>query len=300
VRLFPQLVDTGRAAGFFKLQRHPRIGGCGDWEMDGSVGSHSAAFYEPYADTGQTAPCYFEQAEADEIVGRAVALGCQTSAHAIGTAAIDRYLASLCKAIDAQPSAEKDADSRTAARPLHRIDHFEFPSPEAVRTVCERGDIAVTVQPGYPWVDTRYIRCYEQYLPAKLVRLEAPLKTLAEAGVCVCGSSDSPVQDIDPFAQMLGMVEPLFDDQRLTPYEALQTYTINPARMLGEQDRLGTLECGKQASFFLTDRDLLGLDGSALAGVQAQQTWVDGRRLEERSGSLRELLALLLKRPQAL
>jgi predicted amidohydrolase YtcJ len=184
--------------------------------------------------------------------------------------------------------------------PLHRIDHFEFPSAAAIQTVCERGDIAVTVQPGYAWVDQRYIKSYEYYLPAQVVQREVPLKMLLDAKVCVCGSSDAPVQDIDPFMQMLGMVEPLVDEQKLTVYEALQTYTINPARMLGEQDKLGTLACGKQASFFVTQDDLLDLKGSALAGARAQETWVDGRRLTQQKGSLHELLALLLKRPQSI
>jgi imidazolonepropionase-like amidohydrolase len=42
-----------------------------------------------------------------------------------------------------------------------------------------------------------------------------------------------------------------------TPMEALQTATLNPARFLGMQDRLGTIEKGKLADMVLLDANPL-------------------------------------------
>ncbi len=75
-------------------------------------------------------------------------------------------------------------------------------------------------------------------------------------GVCVCGSSDSPVQSVNSYEHMLGMVDFYLKDRSITPYEALKTYTVNPAKMLGEPNT-GTLQRGNDADFFVCDRDIL-------------------------------------------
>ena len=49
----------------------------------------------------------------------------------------------------------------------------------------------------------------------------------------------------------------LFAKAGFTPREALQTATLNPARFLGEEDRLGTVESGKLADLALLDRNPL-------------------------------------------
>lgn len=84
-------------------------------------------------------------------------------------------------------------------------------------------------------MDKRYLKSYEQFLPKEKVRQQIPLRELTEAGVCICGSSDSPVQSMNPYEQMLGMVEFYLPGQSLTPFQALRTYTAEPARMLGEE-----------------------------------------------------------------
>ena len=65
---------------------------------------------------------------------------------------------------------------------------------------------------------------------------------LYDAGVALCASSDSPVQSIDPFLQMLGMAEFSVPGQSLTNFEAMRCYTAHPARVLGEEARFGILE----------------------------------------------------------
>jgi len=61
-----------------------------------------------------------------------------------------------------------------------------------------------------------------------------------------------------------------------TPMEALQTATLNPARFLGIEDRLGTIEKGKLA-------DLVLLDANPLEDIRNTQkiagVVVDGRYL---------------------
>jgi len=281
VFLYPQYMDLERARPLWKKTRARRVGGCGEWEMDGAVGSHSAAFYGPYADTGEIAACYYPKAEVDEAVRRADAAGCQVAAHAIGEAAIDRIL-----------SAYEKLDDKT----LHRIEHFEFPTDEAVERLIALGNIALTVQPGFAWIDARYLKSYESYLPPEIAARQVPLKRLYDAGVALCASSDSPVQSIDPFLQMLGMAEFSVPGQSLSKYEAMRCYTAHPARVLGEEARFGTLELGREASFFACDRDLLTTGPEVFSGAQAACTYIRGKKLGGRSGTLPEFMSLLLRR----
>lgn len=282
VRFFPQYMNMKTAEYFWKYQKRPRIGGCGEWEMDGSVGSHSAAFYEPYTDTGQTGECYYDSEKLRTVTAEAAKHGCQISSHAIGEAAIDRIRNVL---------AELPRGS------MHRIDHFEFPSEEAVRQVC-RDRLAVTVQPGFSWLDRHYLHSYRQFLPDELIERQVPLKRLMEADVCVCGSSDSPVQSINPFQQMLGMIDFYIPEQSLTPFQALCTYTRNAAQMLGEADEIGTLETGKFANFFITENDLLEADKNSIGNFEAEALYIKGKKREKKCGKTGELISLLWKKPK--
>ncbi|MCL2853928.1 MAG: amidohydrolase family protein [Defluviitaleaceae bacterium] len=283
VYLYPQYMELEKARPLWKKSRRPRIGGCGDWEVDGAVGSHSAVFYSPYIDTGETAEYYYSQDEMDEAVARADAEGCQISVHAIGEAAIDRILESF---------------EKLGSKELHRIEHFEFPTDEAVEKLIDHGNIAITVQPGFAWIDKRYLKSYESYLPPEIAARQVPLKRIFDAGVALCATSDSPIQSLDPFVQILGMVDFSVPGQSLSNYEALRCYTANPARVLGQDNEFGVLAVGKEASFFATETDLISVDADAISGVHAVHTFIRGKKLGGKKGTVPEFLRMMLRRPQ--
>lgn len=280
VRIYFQYIDVKRAERYRKYQLHPRIGGCGDWEMDGACGAHSAAFDAPYRDTGETSPCYYTQEFIDARVREADEKGYQIASHAIGDAAICRIAAAL---------------NGTESGRFHRVEHGEFPSDEAF-SAYQSGRFAVMMQPGYAWIDKRYLHTYEQYLPDETLRL-LRFGSLIKAGVCVCGSSDSPVQELDPYLQMLGMVQFFRPEESVTPYQAFCCYTKNPARALGEEADIGTLEVGKEASFFVADRDFFTLAPHEVAAFRPRQTYDRGKPWNMRRGTLLSLLVMMLRRP---
>ena len=279
VRLFPEYMDEAKREAVNPLMGAARVGGCGKWELDGSVGSHSAAFRTPYND-GSRGELYFPTEQLEETVSSLAARGFQVSAHAIGEEAIDQLvgiygrLPEDMRAADAaHPRCPRGADDAPAPC-RHRIDHCEFPSPDAVRRICELKPF-VTVQPGYSWMDKRYLHGYEHDLPAATVAQQVPLRTLASAGVALLGSSDSPVQSVDPFLQMRGMREFYVEEQSLSAFEALCTYTVNGGRALGEKK--GLLREGYEASFFTLDDDLLTMPLSGLEGLHACELYLHGK-----------------------
>lgn len=277
VRLFPQYMDQTKLHAVLPRMAANRIGGCMKWELDGSVGSRTAAFCEPYAD-GSQGSLYFDTDELSRTIEGFASRGFMVSAHAIGDAAVDQLTGIF---------------ERVPGR--HRIDHCEFPSESAARRICELKPF-VTVQPGYAWIDKRYLHGYERYLNESQIARQIPLARFARAGVPLCGSSDAPVQSVDPFLQMRGMREFYIEEQSLSAYEALSTYTVNGAAMLGEKK--GLLREGYEASFFTCAENLLDIEPASLEGMRAQSMWLHGKRYKPLPDGLGALVRLLATKPR--
>lgn len=285
VRLYLQYTDLDRVAPYRKYMKHPRVGGCGDWEMDGASGSHSAAFRTPYIDTGETHDCYYSQEFVNDLCRRADAEGYQIASHAIGELAIERILEGL-----------NGTDSVKAGKgKLHRIEHCEF-HDDAGFDELAKCNYAVMMQPGYSWIDKRYLHTYEQVLPQD-IRDRMKFKSLYDAGIVLCGSSDSPVQDMDPYMQMLGMIQFYNEEESITPYEALRTYTVNAAKAIEEFDDYGTLEKGKIADFFTAKQDYTVLWPEEAVDFRPTATYYKGKKYIKKEGTVGELARMMLRRP---
>lgn len=280
-RLYLQYTDFDRVKPYIKYMKHPRLGGCGDWEMDGSVGSHSAAFYSPYKDTGNISQCYYTQDFVNKKVAAASERGWQLASHAIGDAAIDRIM---------------EAMNANGSSVLNRIEHIEFISDSQIDKL-DGGKYAVMMQPGYAWIDKRYLHTYSMYLPENIEK-NLKLKSISEKGVAVCASTDSPVQSMNPYLQMLGMCSFYNEKESLSNYEALKAYTVNPAKAMLESDGYGTLEKGKTASFFTSDKDILLLEPDEIADFLPCRTWYGAKPYKKKKGTAAELLAMLMRKPK--
>jgi imidazolonepropionase-like amidohydrolase len=105
------------------------------------------------------------------------------------------------------------------------------------------------------------------------------VRILMEAGVTVSLHSDNA-----QIASRMNWEAGKLLRTGLTEEQALSTVTLNAARVLAIDDRVGSLEAGKDADFVVWS-------GNPLSQfTRAEQTWVDGRRyfsLEE-DAALRE------------
>ncbi|MBQ0041021.1 MAG: amidohydrolase family protein [Clostridiales bacterium] len=281
VRLYLQYTTLDRVKPYRRYMKHLRLGGCGNWEMDGASGSHSAAFRESYIDTGETHDCYYSQEFVNRICKEADSQGYQIASHAIGDCAIERIVEGL---------------NGTSSGRLHRIEHSEFFDDETFEEL-KKGKYALMMQPGYSWIDKRYLHTYEQVLPQH-IRDRMKFKSIYDAGIIVCGSSDSPVQEMNPFMQMLGMVQFYNEEESITPYQALTCYTVNPAKALQEYDDYGTLEVGKVADFFTAEQDFAKLTADEVAAFRPVKTYYGGKPFKKWKGTVAELAAMMLTRPK--
>lgn len=74
----------------------------------------------------------------------------------------------------------------------------------------------------------------------------------------------------------------LLNDAGLSPYEVLQTATVNPSRFLGIEEEVGTIEIGKRADLLLVDQNPL-LDLTTLRnpdGVMVRGRWLNREKLQ--------------------
>ena len=108
------------------------------------------------------------------------------------------------------------------------------------------------------------------------------LKSFSDAGVPLMAGTDAT--EIGPIAGF-GIHHELqeFVNDGLTPYQALQTATVNVARYLRQSDEFGTIETGKRADMILLTANPLTDIGNTLsiAGVVVRGRWLDDTQLDE-------------------
>jgi predicted amidohydrolase YtcJ len=167
----------------------------------------------------------------------------------------------------------------------HRIEHFEFPIKEQVDRVINNG-ILVSAQPGYAYFDERFQKSYQNYIPEAVFNRQIPLRTIAEQGGVILGSSDSPVQYHDPFIQIAGMVKFPIQNERLSMFQALRTYTLNPAVATFEEDMKGTLEPEKLANFMVLNKDPFTIKDDEIEMLHAKKVYTCGKVVKPMSESV--------------
>ena len=82
-------------------------------------------------------------------------------------------------------------------------------------------------------------------------------RLLNEAGVVLLAATDVGIPGVVPGISLHDELALLVETARLTPLEALRTATLNPARVFGMADSLGTIEAGKLADLVLLDANPL-------------------------------------------
>ncbi len=140
----------------------------------------------------------------------------------------------------------------TTQAAIHIGDHQPDPRDRYVSASCKRITAELMTRPEYremiqPASVARQQREFGELLP--LVGL------MHRAGVGLLAGTDFAASILYPGFSLHDELA-LLVDAGLTPMQALQTATRNPARMLGRDD-LGTIEAGKLADLVLLDADPL-------------------------------------------
>lgn len=171
-----------------------------------------------------------------------------------------------------------------------RVVHFHTHRHDDILTVlrlAEEFDFGVVLQHvSDGWAVAEEIAASEHVLGASLILIDSPggkieakdnqLPTAAileAAGVRTGFHSDDPITDSRLFARMAALAV----RAGMSREGALRGLTLAGAEMLGLEDRIGSLDAGKDADFVILSGDPLSVY------TQVLETWVDGVRVFDRS-----------------
>jgi len=167
------------------------------------------------------------------------------------------------------------------------IEHFSQYSLFREYYESSKGEeiINMTVQSGV-W------HCPTLVMHKKLVNTFMPgcfnlLKRLHDRGVPIVSGTDSGNPNLYP-GFSLHEEFLLMQEAGLSPYQVLYTTTVNPAKMLGIADRLGTIEVGKDADMVLLERNPLNhiRNTQTIDGVMVKGTWLDRIEIQHMKANL--------------
>ncbi|MBI3944351.1 MAG: amidohydrolase [Armatimonadetes bacterium] len=230
---------------------------------DGSLGAHTAAMAAPYTDMPETSGrLLFTDEELSERVGRAHRAGYQLAVHAIGDAAVAQAAAAIAAAQAAHP--------RPDAR--HRIEHASVLSPALTDRLALLGTIAV-VQPQFVvsdfWTGTR--------LGEERAAWAYPFRSMQARGVRLAGSTDCPVEALDPFESIARAAGRAARDQRLNVPEAIALFTRGSAFAGFQEHECGALLPGCRADLIVLAEDPRRLRPARIARLRPELTLTAGR-----------------------
>jgi hypothetical protein len=253
-----------------------KIGGLKGF-VDGSLGSATALFFEPYTDNPGTRGLFADQMQPEGIMEKRVLeadrAGLQVAIHAIG----DRANALLLDIFERTIKADGPRDRRW------RIEHAQHLRPSDLARFGRLGIIA-SVQPYHASDDGRWA---EKKIGPVRIKTTYAFRSLIDHGAVLACGSDWTVAPLDPLTGIYAAVTRRTIDgghpggwvpeQKITLEEAIRGYTLNGAfTEFAEKDK-GTLEQGKLADIVVLDRDIFSLGPDSIPKSQCLLTMVGGR-----------------------
>ena len=249
-----------------------RIGGLKGF-MDGSLGSHTAAFLEPFTDAQDDKG--FLISDLDELrawIIAADAAKLQVMVHAIGDSAI-RDLLDLFL----------DAEEANGARDRRfRIEHAQHIHPDDIERFAVQNVIAA-MQPYHAIDDGRWA---EKVIGPERAKTTYAFRSLIDSGSRVAFGSDWSVAPATPLDGIYAAVtrstldnanpDGWVPEQKVTVEQALHAYTTEAAYASFEDDIKGRIMPGMLADFVLLDRDLTAIAPETIRDTRVLKTIVGG------------------------
>jgi predicted amidohydrolase YtcJ len=247
--------------------------------VDGSLGSHTAAFFDPFTDAPNDRGLLVNTREdLYAWISGADRAGLHVVVHAIGDRAIHLLLG-----IYEQVAQENGPRDRR-----FRVEHAQHLAPQDVGRFATLGVIP-SMQPYHAIDDGRWA---DKVIGAERARTTYAFRALLDARARIAFGSDWFVAPPTPLEGIYAAVtRRTLDDkhpngwvpeQRITVDEALRAYTIDAAYAeFAEQDK-GSLERGKLADFVLLDRDITRIPPDQIRDARVMMTVVGGRIVVDR------------------
>ena len=221
------------------------VGVGGDLFVDGSLGSHTAALFEPYIDHASSRGTqYLSVEEITEHLRATTIAGIPGGFHAIGDAA--------CADVASAVAAVSDELGAGNVRALgHRIEHSEMLREDDIRTLVESG-VTFSMQPIFDALWGGAGGMYEQRLGAERAAAMNRLASIVSAGGRLTINSDSPVTPMRPWSIVRAATGHHQASEALSARAAFNAHTRGGWRAVGIEG-VGVIEVGAPAHLAIWD-----------------------------------------------
>ena len=269
-----RLAQTGVRAHFGSDML--RIGGLKGF-ADGSLGSTTALFFEPYEDAPSTRGLagdeMFPEGAMLERVRGADRAGLQVMIHAIGDKANDAIL-SIYEQVEKE---DGDRDRR------FRIEHAQHLRPQDIARFG-RDHVIASMQPYHAIDDGRWA---EKRIGKERAKTTYAFRSLLDSGATLAFGTDWTVAPLNPILSIYAAVTRRTLDgknpngwileQKISVEEAVRAYTVGSAYAEFQENVKGTITPGKLADMVIISRDILKIDPKEIEKVNVVMTIMDGR-----------------------
>jgi predicted amidohydrolase YtcJ len=270
-RLAEEVQNRGRGDEWLK------IGGLKGF-VDGSLGSHTAAFLEPFSDAPGDRGLLVNTAEdLEQWTAAADRAGLQVAVHAIGDRAIRMQLDVFRRVAEANGPRDR----------RFRIEHAQHIAPQDIPRFAKLGVIP-SMQPYHAIDDGRWA---ERLIGAERSATTYAFRSLIDSGSRLAFGSDWFVAPPTPMEGIYAAVTRRTLDgkhpngwvpgQKISVEESLRAYTLDAAYAAFSEKSLGSLEPGKLADLVILERNLFELPPHELNAVAIRATIVGGRVVYE-------------------
>lgn len=254
-----------------------RIGGVKGFS-DGSLGSSTAAFFEPFEGDACNCGLVMEEMENGTMarwVADADAHELQIALHAIGDRANDQVLSLF----ESFPNARERR---------FRIEHAQHLNADLIARFGRSGVIA-SMQPHHAIDDGRWA---ERRIGRERARGTYAFRSLIDAGAIVTFGSDWTVAPLNPLLGVYAAVtrrtldglhpDGWIPEQKISVEEALRCYTVNNAWALFAEHELGRIAPGFLADIVVLSEDVFKIAPETISDVRVDMTIMDGAVVFER------------------
>jgi predicted amidohydrolase YtcJ len=253
---------------------------------DGSLGSGTAYFYEPYLNQGNNRGLLSDEMHPISLMRdrymKADAAGLQICTHAIGDAGISAILDLYSDVV----KAHGEADRRL------RIEHAQHMAAKDFDRFRQLNVIA-SVQPYHAIDDGRFA---ESKIGHERASRSYAFRTFLNHGVRLAFGTDWEVAPLDPLLTVYAAVTRAtldgknpngwFPEQKLTVAEAIEAYTMGSAYAEFQENEKGSITPGKLADMVIVSDDIFTIEPAKIRDAKILETIVGGRVVYD-SGALK-------------
>lgn len=247
--------------------------------VDGSLGSTTAWFYEPYLDDTTTSGLTItDTTTLASWIMSADSANLQVAVHAIGDRANDWLLNVYEGAINSSEKKER----------RFRIEHAQHLTPEAIRKFGEL-NVIPSMQPYHAIDDGKWA---SKRLDIKRLKGTYAFKSLLDNGAKLTFGSDWTVAPLSPISGIYAAVTRQtldgknpggwYPEQKITVEQALTAYTKNSAYASYMENKTGVLKPGFLADFVVLSDNLFEIAPEKIKDVMVLRTIVDGKEVYKR------------------